>query len=106
MGNQLLDELRRLFIGTLVGYVIVLLSVQSLRRVGTSATMIGVIILTVFSATLGGDVLADTPLWVVAFPAWPETAETPLRVSVAMASSFLAIGGLQQPTKRLLNRQL
>lgn len=41
------------------------------------------IVWTVFSVTIGGDVLASTPLWVLAVPAWPEVADTTVRFGIA-----------------------
>lgn len=102
-GGNVVDETRRFLIGTLVGYALVLVMVQLQQRLGTSAAIIAVMIVTVFSATLGGDILADTNLWSLAISAWPNTATTLPRFGIAVITCGVIIAILQRPTERLLN---
>ncbi|WP_232745226.1 hypothetical protein [Corynebacterium sp. HMSC076G08] len=67
-----------------VGYVIAAVSLILVIRFGTVSAIALTIIGTIVSVTLGGDVLADTGLWVLAFPAWPLVAHSPLRYAVAV----------------------
>jgi len=103
-GGEWLDEARRILLGGIVGYVIVLAVFQLIKRFGISGAVIAIVIVTVFSVTLGGDVLAETPLWVLAFPSWPETAVGATRLVTALATGCVVVAALQRPTERLLNR--
>ena len=67
-----------------VGYVIAAVSLILVIRFGTMSAIALAIVGTIVSVTLGGDVLADTGLWVLAFPAWPLVAHSPLRYAVAV----------------------
>ncbi len=67
-----------------VGYVIAAVSLILVIRFGTVSAIALTIVGTIVSVTLGGDVLADTGLWVLAFPAWPLVAHSPLRYAVAV----------------------
>lgn len=46
---------------------------------------------TVIAATIGGDVLADSPLWVIALPAWAKITDTPARTEPALIALTLLI---------------
>lgn len=98
------DEARRILLGGIVGYVIVLVVFQLVRRIGISGAVIAIVIVTVFSVALGGDVLAETPLWVLAFPSWPDTAVGAPRFVTALTVGCVLVAALQRPTERLLNR--
>ncbi|WP_227485730.1 hypothetical protein [Corynebacterium aurimucosum] len=67
-----------------VGYVIAAVSLILVIRFGSVSAIALTIVGTIVSVTLGGDVLADTGLWVLAFPAWPLVAHSPLRYAVAV----------------------
>lgn len=53
-------------------------------RFGVMWTLAATVLVTIVSATIGGDVLAESFLWIAAVPAWPVTATGP-RVWVALA---------------------
>jgi len=60
-------------------------------RWGTAVTLALSIILTIFSATIGGDVLADSALWAVALPAWPVIATSAVRFFVALPLGIILV---------------
>ena len=53
-------------------------------RFGVMWTLAATVLVTIVSATIGGDVLAESFLWIAAVPAWPVTATGP-RVWVVLA---------------------
>ena len=68
-----------------VGFVIAAVSLVLVIRFGTVSAIALTIVGTIVSVTLGGDILAETSLWLLAFPAWPLVAHSPLRYAIAMA---------------------
>lgn len=72
-------------LSVLTGTVLVFVSTALCVRVGTGTAVAATIVWTVVSLTLGGDVLADTGLWIIALPSWPETALSGGRTLVALA---------------------
>ena len=66
-----------------VGYVISVFSLLIVIRLGIMSGLALCIVCTIVSVTLGGDVLARTPLWLIAFPAWPMNADSPARYILA-----------------------
>jgi len=76
-------------------------------RWGTAVTLALSIILTIFSATIGGDVLADSLLWIVALPAWPDIAASTARFFVALFLGliFIAIAWFRL-SRRLVKKEL
>nr|VDG62254.1 lantibiotic protection ABC transporter permease subunit, MutE/EpiE family [Streptococcus thermophilus] len=77
----------------LVGTAMVLFALFVTARFGVAWTLALTIIWTIFGVTIGGEVLAETPLWILAPQAWPYTATTPLRFAVAaVLAAALAAG--------------
>ena len=62
-------------------------------RFGVMWTLAATVLVTIVSATIGGDVLAESFLWIAAVPAWPETATGP-RVWVALAVGAVLLAAL------------
>lgn len=52
--------------------------------------------------TIGGDVLAKTALWLVAFPAWPLNADSPGRYACAAVVTLLFAAISYWAARRLL----
>lgn len=105
-GGTLVDETRRFLVAALVGYVVLLLSFLVLLRTGAAAAVATVVVLAIFSVTLGGDVLAQTPLWIVALPSWPETAEGAGRLGTALALGGVLAVLLHWRAERALGRRV
>ncbi|WJY89236.1 hypothetical protein [Corynebacterium confusum] len=78
------DELRRWGLSVVVGTVLAWAALFLVVRFNAATAAAVTVVWTVVSLTLGGDVLAETVLWAVALPAWPETADTAPRLSVAL----------------------
>lgn len=72
-----------LWLGTSTGCL--LLALALVMRLGSSATLVSGLVMTVFSLVIGGDVLADTPLWVVAFNAWPAIVNSNSEFLIALS---------------------
>lgn len=83
-GADVAPVLRSSALSVLVGTVLVLVATALCARVGTGAAVAATVLWTVVSLTLGGDVLADTVLWILAVPAWPLTALGAGRTGVAL----------------------
>lgn len=83
-GADVAPVLRSAVLSVLVGTVLVLVATALCARVGTGAAVAATVLWTVVSLTLGGDVLADTVLWILAVPAWPLTALGAGRTGVAL----------------------
>ncbi|EEW50832.1 hypothetical protein HMPREF0290_0558 [Corynebacterium efficiens YS-314] len=73
-GDGATEVAQKVVLWVLTGVFLVLVSTALCIRFGPGVSIAATVIWTIVSATLGGDVLADTILWVVAVPAWPETA--------------------------------
>ncbi|WP_143340369.1 hypothetical protein [Corynebacterium sp. NML 120412] len=93
-----------------VGCAIALLTTSTLAltalhitvRFGVAWTLAATLVWTVLSVTIGGDVLAGSWLWVLAVPAWAETATTPLRAAVALGGGVLLATGAWAAAGRAL----
>lgn len=68
-----------------VGFAIAAVSLILVIRLGIVSAIALTIVGTIVSITLGGDVLAETGLWLLAFPAWPLIALSPMRYAIAVA---------------------
>jgi len=66
-----------------VGYVLSVVSLIVVIRFGIWSSLALTIIGTIVAVTVGGDVLAKTILWLIAFPAWPMNADSPGRYAYA-----------------------
>lgn len=107
-GAMPMDAVRRLLLATLIGGAVVFLSLAVTVRWGVGWTLALTLAVTIFSATIGGDVLAKSALWVIAPTAWPETATTYPRFITAVglglvflvSSAATAHWQLQGPQRR------
>lgn len=101
-GASPIDELPHLILTLLTGSALVLLSLAITASAGVAWALGATILVTVLSATIGGDVLAETWLWILAFPAWPETATSPARfTAAAIFGAFLLVSAWQLDRTRL-----
>ena len=89
-GTPLPEVLRVTGLLVVVGAVMVTAALALCVRTGAGAVIAATVFLTVLSVTLGGSVLADTPLWLPAVPAWPLTA-TGARLPVALVLGALLL---------------
>lgn len=90
-GGGLVDTARMTVLWVMVGILLATAATALIIRFGVGACVAATVVWTVLSITLGGDVLAHTVLWVVAVPAWPETATTPSRLVGAVIALALGI---------------
>ena len=74
----------------LAGSVLTLAALAITVRFGVVWALAATILVTIISATIGGDVLAQSALWILAVPAWPATA-TGARVWVAAAVGLVLL---------------
>ena len=94
--------LGRLPLAVGVGFSIAVISLCIVVRFGIISALALTIMGTIVSATLGGDVLAKTYLWLIAFSAWPINANTPARYAVAAFLTLLIAAVGSWTAKRLL----
>ena len=104
-GGGLAEETRRTLLAVLVGYLLVLVSYQLVVRWGAAVSIAGVLLIALYSVLVGGDVLADTPLWVVGVGAWPNVAHSGARFGIASVIGSMAVVFLHVSTSRLLVRR-
>ena len=78
---------RRLFL--LAATALVLLALALVIRFGMGAALVAMIVWTIVTVLIGGDVLAESFLWVIAPLAWPETAIPVQRFIIAMPLAAL-----------------
>ena len=83
------EVLRQLILWLLVGSVFVLLALALVIRFGMGAALVAMIVWTIVTILIGGDVLAESFLWVIAPLAWPETAIPVQRFIIAMPLAAL-----------------
>lgn len=100
-GSPLSTELTRLTLAIPVGSMLTMIALLIVTRFSTATTIIWAVIWTIISATLGGDVLANTPLWLLAAAAWPEIAHGP-RWLVAFSIAAIACATLYPLCARTL----
>ncbi|GAA1177575.1 ABC-2 family transporter protein [Corynebacterium glaucum] len=86
-GATLGGEARRFLLAVLTTGALALLALIITARFGVAWALAATIVWTVFSLTIGGDVLASTPLWILAVPAWPEVADTTVRFAIALTAA-------------------
>lgn len=85
-GAALADEGRRFALAVLTTGALALCALIITARFGIAWALGTTIVWTIFSVTIGGDVLAATPLWILAVPAWPDVADSTLRFIVALVA--------------------
>ena len=90
-GGGVHEEARRFILSLLVGIALVLFSLVVTARLGIGWALALTIVGTIFSLTIGGDVLAASPLWILAVPAWPHVAQSPLRFAVAGVLALILV---------------
>ena len=88
-----------------VGYVVASVSLAVTIRFGIVPAIALTIVGTILSLTLGGDILAQTPLWLVALPAWPLLATSPARLATAALLTLLLGSSLSWCNHKLLTTQ-
>ncbi|WP_075663179.1 hypothetical protein [Corynebacterium frankenforstense] len=76
-------------VACLSGCVLAAVALALTVRLGTAWAVAAAVVWTVVSATLGGDVLAQTVLWLPALPSWAQTAD--------IAARFIAVAALGLP---------
>ena len=91
-GGNFPETMKLVVLWSTTGVVLVTISTVLCVSYGAGLTIAWSIFITVLSATLGGDVLAESILWVVALPAWPEIANTPERLIFAVITELLVLG--------------
>lgn len=101
-GTTLIDATRRLLLTLLVGGAVAFVSLAVTARWGVGWALALTLFVTVFSVTIGGDVLAESALWVLAPTAWPETATSPARFLIAAVAGALLFAGSAALTLRCL----
>lgn len=85
-----------------VGFAITVVSLVIVLLFGILSALAFTIVGTIVSVTLGGDVLAKTFLWLLAFPAWPMNADSPGRYTVAALLTLLIAVASSWASARLL----
>lgn len=90
-GGGLTQTVRMVVLWALTGIFLTMVSTALCVRFGSGVAIAATVLWTVVSATLGGDVLAETVLWLVAVPSWPETADTAGRFAIAVVLQGLFI---------------
>lgn len=101
-GEATLAVLAQLPLTIGVGYVLSAVSLIMVIRFGIWSSLVLTIIGTIVSVTVGGDVLAKTVLWLVAFPAWPMNADSPGRYACAAIMTLLFAAITSWAARRLL----
>lgn len=72
-GAAVVGDARFGLLAFLAGSVLTLTALAITVRFGVAWTLATTILVTIVSATIGGDVLAQSALWILAVPAWPAT---------------------------------
>ena len=101
-GSSAPAVLGRLPLAVGVGFSIAVISLCIVVRFGIISALALTIMGSIVSVTLGGDVLAKTYLWLIAFSAWPINADTPARYVVAAFLTLLIAAVGSWTAKQLL----
>lgn len=89
-------------VACLSGCVLAAVALALTVRLGTAWAVAAAVVWTVVSATLGGDVLAQTPLWLPALPSWAQTADTAARLTTAAALGLPLLAAATWAARRAL----
>ncbi|MGV0432871.1 hypothetical protein [Corynebacterium sp. 20_84] len=92
-GATLSDAARRLLLILLTGGAMTFISLIITARWGVGWALALTLFATIFSVTIGGDVLAESALWIIAPTAWPETATTFIRFAIAAIAGAVIFTG-------------
>lgn len=92
-GATLIDAARRLLLILLTGGAMTFISLTTTARWGVGWALALTLFATIFSVTIGGDVLAESALWIIAPTAWPETATTFIRFAIAAIVGAVIFAG-------------
>ncbi|MCT1453159.1 hypothetical protein M3G18_09635 [Corynebacterium sp. p3-SID1145] len=92
-GATLIDAARRLLLILLTGGAMTFISLTITARWGIGWALALTLFVTIFSVTIGGDVLAESALWIIAPTAWPETATTFIRFAIAAIVGAVIFAG-------------
>lgn len=92
-GATLIDAARRLLLILLTGGAMTFISLTITARWGVGWALALTLFATIFSVTIGGDVLAESALWIIAPTAWPETATTFIRFAIAAIVGAVIFAG-------------
>ena len=92
-GATLIDAARRLLLIFLTGGAMTFISLTITARWGVGWALALTLFATIFSVTIGGDVLAESALWIIAPTAWPETATTFIRCAIAATAGAVVFAG-------------
>ena len=92
-GAMPIDVARRLLLSVLIGGAVAFFSLAVTIRWGVGWALALTLVMTIFSVTIGGDVLAESALWIIAPTAWLETATTPTRFAIASALGVALFAG-------------
>ncbi|WP_284796769.1 hypothetical protein QP936_004255 [Corynebacterium rhinophilum] len=101
-GGAALTVLAQLPLAVGVGYVLTVISLIVVIRFGIWSSLALTIVGIIVSVTVGGDVLAKTVLWLIAFPAWPMNADSPVRYAAAAMMTLLFAAITSWAARRLL----
>ena len=88
-------------LAVIAGTVLTLAALAVTVRFGVMWTLAATILVTIVSVTIGGDVLAESFLWIAAVPAWPVTATGP-RGWVALAVGAILLAAVVVALLRVL----
>ena len=88
-------------LAAIAGTVLTLAALAVTVRFGVMWTLAATILVTIVSVTIGGDVLAESFLWIAAVPAWPVTATGP-RGWVALAVGAILLAAVVVALLRVL----
>lgn len=102
-GATLIDVARRLLLALLTGGAMTFISLTITARWGVGWALTLTLFVAIFSVTIGGDVLADGPMWIIAPTAWPETATTFVRFAIATIVGTAIFAGSAVITHRRLS---
>lgn len=105
-GSMPIDSARRFLLAVLIGGAMAFISLAVTVRWGVGWALALTLVVTIFSATIGGDVLADSALWIIAPTAWPETATSPMRFLIALVVGAALFAGSTALTHRWLRGSL
>lgn len=90
-GGEIITGFRLILMWVTTGMVLSTIGTAFCISYSSGLSIAWAIFVTVLSLTLGGDVLAQTPLWILALPSWPEIADTPGRLLLTVAIEIVLI---------------
>lgn len=104
-GADFMTVFHQFVLWSILGMVIINSSLTAAVKFGYGAALALIILGTIISLTLGGDVLSDTSLWFLAVSAWPEISLSEHRFVYALGLGLALVWGTTWGLSQIMRKE-